>query len=39
VQGRQALVAGADVVGAVVLEVAQEAKDPFEAQVLDGELG
>jgi hypothetical protein len=39
VQGSQALVAGADVVAAVVLEVAQEAEDPFEGQVLDAEPG
>ena len=39
VQGRQALVAGADVVVAVVLQVAQEAEDPLEAQVLEVELG
>ena len=39
VQGRQALVAGADVVGAVILQVAEEAEDPLEAQVLDAELG
>ena len=39
VQGRQALVAGPDVVVAVVLQVAQEAEDLFEAEVLDVELG
>jgi hypothetical protein len=30
---------GADVVGAVVLEVAEEAEDPLEAQAFDAELG
>ena len=39
VQGRQALVAGPDVVAALVLQVAEEPEDPFEAEVCNGELG
>jgi hypothetical protein len=39
VQGRQPLVAGSDVVAAVVFEVAEEGEDPLKGQVLDAELG
>ena len=38
VQGGQALVAGADVVAAVVLEVTKEPEDPVEGQVLEAGL-
>ena len=38
VQGRQTLVAGADMIVAVVLQVAEEAEDLLEAQVLEAEL-
>src|SRR5664280_3238187 len=38
-KGRQALVAGPDMIVAVMLQVAQEAEDPFEAQILEVELG
>ena len=39
VHGGQTLVAGSDVVVALVLQVAQEAHDPVEGQVVDGQLG